>query len=169
MSRFEEGLGRIVFVAGASEFERPFLGPLYKFLTIHPRGSVRRLSPYVAFLLRYLAHQAERSRHYPCASELVSSEVAPRVDAQAKNWNRRLLPSVGGRRTARSKEIAMVQSGDPAGPVSMGVREGMPTFSDHLNVGSTHGSDGIEGVLLRRHRTAQEEGTCHAHQDRQTG
>ena len=36
MGRFEEGLGRIVYVAGALEFERPFLGPLYKFLTIHP-------------------------------------------------------------------------------------------------------------------------------------
>ena len=43
MSRFEEGLGRIVYVAGALEFERPFLGPLYRFLTIHPRNSVRRV------------------------------------------------------------------------------------------------------------------------------
>ena len=28
---FEEGLGRIMFVAGSLEHERPFLGPLYKF------------------------------------------------------------------------------------------------------------------------------------------
>ena len=38
MASFEEGLGRIMFVAGALEHERPFLGPLYKFLTMHPQG-----------------------------------------------------------------------------------------------------------------------------------
>ena len=38
MASFEEGLGRIMFVAGALEHERPFLGPLYKFLTMHPSG-----------------------------------------------------------------------------------------------------------------------------------
>ena len=31
MGTFEEGLGRIMFVAGALEHERPFLAPLYKF------------------------------------------------------------------------------------------------------------------------------------------
>ena len=49
----------------------------------HPRGSARRVPSYVPFILQYLSHQVERSRHYPCASEMVSSEVAPRVDAQA--------------------------------------------------------------------------------------
>ena len=56
MNRFEEGLGRIVYVAGALEFEPPFLGLLYKFPTIHPRGSVCRVPSCVA----------ERSRHYLC-------------------------------------------------------------------------------------------------------
>ena len=46
---FEEGLGRIMFVAGALEHDRPFLGPLYKFLTLHPRNAVRRVPPYAAF------------------------------------------------------------------------------------------------------------------------
>ena len=46
MNKFEAGLGRIVYVAGDLEFERPFLGPLYKFLTGHPRGSVRRVEVY---------------------------------------------------------------------------------------------------------------------------
>ena len=36
MASFEEGLGRIMFVAGALEHGRPFLGPLYKFISIHP-------------------------------------------------------------------------------------------------------------------------------------
>ena len=40
---FEEGLGNIVNADRSLEFERPFLGPLYNFLTIHPRSSVRRV------------------------------------------------------------------------------------------------------------------------------
>ena len=43
MSAFEEGSGRVMYVAGALEFERPFFSPLYRFLTLHPRTSVRRL------------------------------------------------------------------------------------------------------------------------------
>ena len=54
MASFEEGLGRIMLVAGALEHERPFQAPLYKFLTMHPRNSVRRVPPYVAFIMRYL-------------------------------------------------------------------------------------------------------------------
>ena len=66
MSAFEEGLGRIMYVASALEFERPFLSPLYRFLTLHPRGSVRRLPAYVIFVLRYLADRIQESRHYDC-------------------------------------------------------------------------------------------------------
>ena len=50
MSSFEEGLGRIMHVAGALEFERPFLAPLYKFMNLHPRDSVRRVPACVAFV-----------------------------------------------------------------------------------------------------------------------
>ena len=83
MARFEEGLGRIMFVAGALELERPFLGPLYKFMALHPRQSTRRVPTYVAFILRYLAEQVTRSRHYSCSESSVSTAEAPRVDAQA--------------------------------------------------------------------------------------
>ena len=38
---------------------------------------------HVSFILRYLAHQVERSRHYPCAVNQLSAEPSPRVDAQA--------------------------------------------------------------------------------------
>ena len=34
MSSFQEGLGRITYVAGALEHERAFLSPLYKFLAV---------------------------------------------------------------------------------------------------------------------------------------
>ena len=34
MASFEEGLGRVMFVVGALEHERLFLGPLYRFMTV---------------------------------------------------------------------------------------------------------------------------------------
>ena len=42
IDNFEQGLGRIMYVAGALECERPFLALLYKFLNVHPRGSTRK-------------------------------------------------------------------------------------------------------------------------------
>ena len=83
MASFEEGLGRVMYVAGALEYERPFLAPLYRFLTIHPRGSIRTVPPYVSYFLQYLAEQVKKSRHIECAVELKPSSHAPRVDAQA--------------------------------------------------------------------------------------
>ena len=85
MSDFKEGLGRVMYVAGALEFERPFLSPLYRFLKLYPRNSVHHLPGYVVFVLRYLADQIQESRHYDCAAKLISSDIAPRVDAQASD------------------------------------------------------------------------------------
>ena len=85
MSRFEEGLGRIMFVARALEYEKPFMGPLYRFLSLHPRESVRRVPAYVTFILRYLARQISHTRHFPCATSITSIEQAPRVDAHASS------------------------------------------------------------------------------------
>ena len=85
MGTFEEELGRIMFVAGALEHERPFLAPLYKFLTMHPRGSIRRVPPYVAFILKYLAREVSSKRHYDCGSKISPAVCTPRVDAQASD------------------------------------------------------------------------------------
>ena len=72
-----------MFVVGALELERPFLGPLYRFMSLHPRSSVRTVPPYVRLFLRNLADQVSGSRHYNCENSLESTTVAPRVDAQA--------------------------------------------------------------------------------------
>ena len=85
MGTFEEGLGPIMFVAGALEHERPFLAPLYKFLTMHPRGSIRRVPPYVSFILKYLAREVSSRRHYDCGSKISPAGCTPRVDAQASD------------------------------------------------------------------------------------
>ena len=59
ISTLEEGLGRVMYVAGALEYERPFLAPLYKFMTLHPRGSDRKVLAYVSFFLAHLSKQIE--------------------------------------------------------------------------------------------------------------
>ena len=47
MRSFEEGLGRVRFVAGALEYERPFLCPLHRFMSLHPRDSLQTVPAYV--------------------------------------------------------------------------------------------------------------------------
>ena len=84
MSKFE-GLGPIMYVAGALEFERPFLAPLFRFMNLHPRDSVRRVPANVSFILQYLALQVEEERHHACASKLRPAATAPRVDEQASD------------------------------------------------------------------------------------
>ena len=85
MAAIEECLGRIIFVVGALEHERPFLGPLYKFMTMHPRNAVRRIPPYVCFILRYLAGQIQLQRHHECGTFYSTDSCTPRVDAQASD------------------------------------------------------------------------------------
>ena len=83
IASFEEGLGRIMFVAGALEHERPFLCPLYRFISIHPRNATRKVPPYVTFIPRYLSAEIKKKRHYSCGTKLTTADCSPRVDAQA--------------------------------------------------------------------------------------
>ena len=76
-SSFEEGVGQVMYVAWALKFERPFLGPLYKFMSLNP------VPPYVSFFLRHLAEQIAQRRHHDCSVKLFADQLAPRVDAQA--------------------------------------------------------------------------------------
>ena len=85
MASFEEGLGRVMYVVSALEYERPFLAPLYRFMTMHPRGSTRRVPACVRFILNYIAEEVSETRHYPCDSVLRSQTCSPRVDAQASD------------------------------------------------------------------------------------
>ena len=85
MTNFEEGLGRVMYIFGALEYERPFLGPLYRFMVVHPRGLVQKLPGFFRLILRFLADQVEKNRHYPCAVEVRQAVGQPRVDAQASS------------------------------------------------------------------------------------
>ena len=84
MAKYEEGLGRVMFVTGALEHERPFMAPLYKFMIIHPRHSVQAMPSYVLFFLRFLARQVEQRRHYLLAQCRLSRR------RQHREWTRRL-------------------------------------------------------------------------------
>ena len=75
-SSFEEGL---------LEHERAFLSPLVQFLALHPRGSGRRVLGYVRFILKYLASEVAKCRHFDSAMELGDNLGAIRVDAQASD------------------------------------------------------------------------------------
>ena len=84
--RRREGLGRIMF---ALEHERPFLGPLRKFISIHPRNSTRRIPSYVSFILQYLSAEIskkkKKKRHFQCGTRITTADCSPRVDAQASS------------------------------------------------------------------------------------
>ena len=77
INNLEEGLGRIMLVTGALEPERPFLGPFFKFLNAHPRGTVRVGPPCFKFFLTFLSRQVPVNRH------VRSWDTTPRFDAQA--------------------------------------------------------------------------------------
>ena len=98
---FEEGLGSVMYVVSALEYERPFLAPQYRFMTMHPRGSTRRVPAHVRFILNYIAEEVSETRHYPCDSVLRSQTCSPRVDAQASDDRTGVG---GGCRTVMNKE-----------------------------------------------------------------
>ena len=54
-------------------------------MVLHPRESVRRVPPFVSFILHFLADQVAATRHYNCSEILESTEEAPRGDAQASD------------------------------------------------------------------------------------
>ena len=102
MARFEEGVGRIMYVVGALELERPFLGPLYWYMSPQTRNTVQRVPGYVRFFLRYLADQIKpdtttvlsRSTH-PCSHR--GSMPKPAATEQAS--------VAGSRRSAQTEAL----------------------------------------------------------------
>ena len=76
LASFDEGLGRMTYVAGALEIERLFLEPLYRFFSPHPCTSTRRVPLCVRSFLNNLAVQVSRCRHFTC-----SQSAAPRYGA----------------------------------------------------------------------------------------
>ena len=81
---FRAALGRLSFVAGALEWEKPFLAPLFSFASRHPRGGMHVVPLYVRVLTKFLSNRIERRRSYPSAMARVAMGEAFRVDAKAE-------------------------------------------------------------------------------------
>ena len=138
MNRFEEGLGCIMYVVGALELERPFLGPLFQFMSLHDRNSVQRIPGDVRFFLRYLADQVATTRHYHYAVELHASTLAPRVDAQASSTR----TGIGGWFPAPAP-----LSRDPSRGVAVGVHQRAETSTHHSDPRSPGCPRRVEAVV----------------------
>ena len=83
-AEFTSVLGRLAFAAQALELLRPFLGPLYAWVSVLPPGAVLPVPAMVQLCLRYLATELESgARLLPC--RVVASEPVElfRTDARA--------------------------------------------------------------------------------------
>ncbi len=84
VARMRSGLGRLCFVVGALEWERPFLAPLYAFLARQPRWGHRQLPTFVRVISHYIAARLSLRRLYPSATARSRSLEAFRIDASAE-------------------------------------------------------------------------------------
>ncbi len=84
VSEFRSEVGRLSFICGALEYERPFLGPLYSFLALSKDNTTRSLPRFVAIACQHLAERISRRRTYPSAIARKTTSSAPRVDASAE-------------------------------------------------------------------------------------
>ncbi len=84
VGELRSAVGRLSFVTNALEYERPFLSPLYSFLSLHPGSGIRSLPVYVRLVMQYLAMRLGRRRFYPSAESRCSQAHPFRVDAHAE-------------------------------------------------------------------------------------
>ena len=91
-AELREALGRLVFVYGALHYDRPFLAPLFAFLSLHRAGVTRRLPVYVLVVLRWLRGRLRARRTLPMKQRARLDKAILRVDAKAEG----LAVAVGG-------------------------------------------------------------------------
>ena len=83
IKEFREALGRMVFVYGALEYDKPFLAPLFAFVAVSPPHACVQLPVYVRMVLKWLLSRLRVRRLMPCAMRRSQSGVLMRVDAKA--------------------------------------------------------------------------------------
>ncbi len=84
IGKVRSGLGRLCFVVGALEWERPFLAPLFSFLSRQPKHGLRKLPLFVRVISHYLASRITLRRLYPSAAARQKGFEAFRIDASAE-------------------------------------------------------------------------------------
>ena len=91
-SEFATGIGRLSFICGALEYERPFLAPCYALWanlrandpTGRGRNANRKVPLYVACSLEFMDAGIAARKTYPSASKHLPTDFCPRVDARAE-------------------------------------------------------------------------------------
>ena len=91
-AEFATGVGRLSFVCGVLEYERPFLAPCYAHLANlrsndpsgRGRNANKKVPLYVACALEFIGDRITARKRYPSDSRHVSTEFCPRVDARAE-------------------------------------------------------------------------------------
>ena len=91
-AELREALGRLVFVYGALQWDKPFLAPLFTFLKLHKPGRERRLPLYAKIVLTWLMERLKERRAHPLQTRRTIERAILRVDAKAEG----LTIAVGG-------------------------------------------------------------------------
>ena len=165
MASFEEGLGRVMYVVSSLEYERPFLAPLYRFMTMHPRGSTRRVLAYVRFILNYIAEEVSGTRHYPCDSVVWNQTCSPewmhRQVTTGREWEKGYLTG-----TIKEEQAWFSLEVSPE-DFSVGFRQRQETITDHLNSGSARSTPLAEAFCGAATRGTAVPSNHLSHMDRQ--
>ena len=143
----EEVLGRVMFVAGVVEHESPFLGPPYRFLSIHPRRSELSL-PSRRYSLRSSPnrwHCVIVPDHFRRRAKGLLS--VRRTSKREHGWDRWLVARTPRRRTAQFLGVGVVSSRGEEVRVAMGLRGGKLAIAYNLHIGSAGRRDRSLSVL----------------------
>ena len=111
-AELREALGRLVFVYGALQWDKPFLAPLFFFLKLHRPGVQRKVPLYVRIVLTWLRERLVERRAHRLQSRKVIDRAVLRVDAKAEG----LAVAVGGWcpfYDAEGRVVARKSSGSP--------------------------------------------------------
>ncbi len=106
---FRSGLGRLSFIAGVLEYERPFLAPCFSFVSLHRPRAVRPVPLYISCILEHLAERIELRRTYPSVCEWTDGEFSPRVDARAEGSD----VAIGGWLPRRGADGSICRAASP--------------------------------------------------------
>ncbi len=83
IEEFASALGRLAFICGALEYDRPFLSPLFAYKAKQSARGLKVYPMFVRLIMNHLAERIARRHHYPSAEARHPSEPF-RVDAAAE-------------------------------------------------------------------------------------
>jgi hypothetical protein len=84
LRELREALGRMIFIYGALIWDKPFLAPLFIFLSHGPPGSCLELPLFVRTVMQWLLQRIRVRRSYPCGNIRHKKGSVLRVDAKAE-------------------------------------------------------------------------------------